>query len=335
VVGSDNYDALVGSNPLGVVFSEYSLARPAAWEYLRPILAENGGWAVFIFTPRGQNHAYDLYRMAQTRPDWFVQRLTVKETGVVPEAVIEGERRAGMPEALIQQEYYCSFSAAVVGSYFGSLLEQAEQDGRIGAAPGDPALPVHTAWDLGISDSTAIWFFQAAAGEVRIIDYYENQGQPLSHYAEVLRARGYVYGDDFVPHDAKVRELGTGRTRIETLLGLGRHPRLVPAHTLADGINAVRETLARCWFDGERCAAGLKALKLYQRDWDEAGHCYRDRPRHDWTSHAADAFRYLAMGWREMAPPPLSAAGRLLSVGPANQVTLNDLWSARPRRGRI
>ena len=334
VVGSDNYDALVGANPIGVVFSEFSLANPAAWNYLRPILAENGGWALFVFTPRGENHAFDLYEMARGLPGWFAERLTVDDTQAINEAVIEEERRSGMPEALVQQEYFCSFSAALVGSYFGALLEAADSDGRVSHVAHDPLLPVHTAWDLGIGDSTAIWFFQVVGREIRIVDYYENHGEALGHYAEVLRQRGYAYGDDWVPHDARVRELGTGRTRVETLKRLGRHPRVVAGHTLEDGINAARETLPRCWFDRERCQVGLRALRHYQRDWDSERHCFDEKPRHDWTSHAADAFRYLALAWAEMAPPPPKKRRKLFSTNGDNEVGLDDLWPTAERKRR-
>lgn len=179
----------------------------------------------------------------------------------------------------------------------------------------DPALPVHTAWDLGIGDSTSIWFWQVSGNEIRIVDYYENHGRNLSHYASELSSKPYRYGKDYVPHDARVRELGTGKTRIETLSELGRNPTLIPAHTIMDGINAARLMFPRCWFDGEKCKDGLEALRQYRTDYDERKRIFTEAPRHDWTSHAADAFRYLAMAWREMSVPE----------PPKHQVIFRDL----------
>ncbi len=169
--------------------------------------------------------------------------------------------------------------------------------------PYEPLLPVHTAWDLGIGDSTAIWFFQVAGKEVRVIDHYENHGQGLPHYASVLASKGYAYGDDWLPHDAKVRELGTGRTRVETMISLGRKPRIVPDHKLMDGINAVRQTIPNMWFDAYKCADGLEALRQYRSEFDEKAKIFKDNPKHDWCSHASDACRYLAMAYREIKAP--------------------------------
>lgn len=196
------------------------------------------------------------------------------------------------------------FSTVFEGAYYVRELIDAKDQGRICKVPIDPLVPVHTAWDLGIGDSTAIWFFQTVGPEVRVVDYYESTGQGLPHYASVLKAKGYIYGDDWVPHDAKVRELGTGRTRIETLELLERKPRLVPSHTLMDGINATRETLPKCWFDEERTDYGLDALRQYRSEYDEKAAVFDDKPLHDWTSHAADAFRYMAMAWKEMTAGP-------------------------------
>lgn len=191
------------------------------------------------------------------------------------------------------------FAEVFEGAYYVRDLIDAREAGRIGNVAVEPLLPVHTAWDLGIGDSTAIWFFQVSGKEIRVVDFYESTGHGLPHYADVLDAKGYRYGTDWVPHDAKVRELGTGRTRVETLEGLGRNPHLIPQHSLMDGINAVRETLPHCWFDAERTDYGLDALRQYRSEFKEDAAVFQDRPLHDWTSHAADAFRYLAMAWRE------------------------------------
>lgn len=303
LVGADNFNALVGSPPVGLVFSEFSLTNPAAWDYLRPILAENGGWCVFVMTPRGRNHAWKLYEMARTRPDWFAQLLTVDDTKAIRADVIAEERASGMPENMVAQEYYCSFDAALPGAYYGKLLQDAEAEKRIGRVPWAPDAVVHTAWDLGIGDSTAIWFCQQVGQETRLIDYYENFGVGLDHYAKALRERPYVYGEHILPHHAQVADLSTGRSRLQTLALLGIHGRVLAREpNVEDGINAVRNLLPRCWFDADKCARGLDALRQYRCDYDAERKIYSARPRHDWTSHAADAFRYLARGLPEGRP---------------------------------
>lgn len=299
VVGSDNYDRLVGANPVGVVFSEWSLTDPRAWDYVRPILAENGGWAVFIYTPRGKNHGFELYDLARHRRDWFAEKLTVEDTGILTPEVIAEERASGMSEALIRQEYYCSFEAANEGSYYGRLLEEAEQAGRVTAVPPQPELTVDTWWDLGIGDSTAIWFVQRAGLELHCIDYYECSGEGLAHYAKVLQERGYVYGTHWAPHDIAARELGTGKSRQEVARGLGLHLKIAPKLAVEDGIEAVRNLLPRSWFDAEKCRQGLRALKSYHREYHERRQAYLPHPVHDWASHGSDAFRTGAVTVRE------------------------------------
>lgn len=316
VVGSDNPDSLVGAPPFGIVFSEWALSNPSAWGYLSPILAENGGWASFITTSRGRNHAYTLHqralKSARTDGQWFAETLTVDDTGVVTPQMIEEARNdyvalfgRDAAEALIQQEYHCSFEAAILGAYWGREMVDAEREGRLGVVDHDEALPVHTAWDLGVGDDTAIWLFQISAGQIHVIDYYADSGKWAGHYVEWLEARqkqcGYRYGHDWVPHDARARDWtnkgpgGEAKTRIQTLLELGRKPRIVPDHTLDDGINAARRMLRRCRFDAERCDLGIEALRQYKREWDDDKKAFKDKPLHDWTSHAADAFRYLCI----------------------------------------
>jgi hypothetical protein len=311
VVGSDNFNSLVGASPAGLVFSEYALADPSAWDYLRPILAENGGWALFLFTPRGRNHAFELYEMASSRPDWFAQRLGVDGSGAIGPDVIATERASGMSEDMIRQEYYCSFNAAIPGAYYARLLEAADLEGRIGAVPWDPELPVITAWDLGIGDATSIWFCQLAASEARLIDYHECFGVGLDHYVARLRERPYRYQEHILPHDALVADLSSGHSRLQTLAGLGVDARvLARERNVADGIEAVRALLPRCRFDAGKCAPGIEALRQYRSDYDPARRLYSPRPRHDWASHAADAFRYLARGLPERGLAPAPTAGR-------------------------
>lgn len=308
LVGSDSFDSLVGSPPIGVTASEWALANPAAWAYLRPILRENGGWAVFITTPRGKNHVYRMFQGAASDPDWFVQRLSAVQTGTLTAAELDKERLEYQREygaedgdALFAQEYLCDWDAAIVGSYYGKMMRDAEREGRVRSVPYDPMALVHTAWDLGLSDSTAIWFFQLCGGEIHIIDYLENSGQPLAWYAGELNKKPYAYGEHILPHDAEAKELQTNRSRTDTLRGLNLNVRVLKASgaekiLVADGINAVRTILPRCWFDAEKCSKGIDALKAYRREYDEAKKAFHDRPVHDWASHPSDAFRYLALG---------------------------------------
>lgn len=345
VVGSDNFNSLVGATPVGITFSEWAIANASAWGYMRPILLENGGWAHFITTPRGKNHAYTMLQAAQADPAWLGEVLAAEETGVFTPEQLAGERAEYVREygedvgaALFDQEYSCSFDAAILGSYWGADLRRLEREGRLTTVPIDPALPVHTAWDLGVGDSTAIWLWQASGPEVRVVDFYESHGVGLDHYAKELEAKreaagGWRWGHDWVPHDAKVKELGTGRTRVETLIGLGRRPRLVPGAKLDDGINAARQIFSRTWFDS-RCSDAVEGLKAYRRDYDEQNRVYRDRPKHDWTSHRADAFRYLALAWREIVPEVQVVPGRRIGVGPHNEVTFDDLWQSAPEQRR-
>jgi hypothetical protein len=298
VVGTDNCDALVGANPVGVVFSEYSLQDPKAWDLIRPILAENGGWALFIFTARGRNHGYDLVNMAKDNAKWFCEVLSVDKTGAIPMSVVDDERASGMPEELIQQEYFCSFDAPLVGAYYGDGMAKALQEKRIAKIPWEPRIPVCTAWDLGVGDSTCIWFFQIFGHEIRLIDFYENNGEGLPHYIKVLKEKDYIYDKHYAPHDIEVRELTSGKARIEVARSLGIKFTVVKQHSIEDGIDCVRSIFNRCWFDVDRCERGIEALRQYRKDFDEKKRVFRDKPLHDWSSHAADAFRYLAWGLR-------------------------------------
>ena len=312
VVGSDRYNSLVGTPPAGVVLSEWALANPSAWAYLAPILAENGGWATFITTPRGRNHVKTMLDMARNDPRWFTEVLTVESTKAISLETVEQQRKdyhslygADAGDALIEQEYFCSFEAAILGAYWGKELIRAEREGRITEVPVDEAAKVHVVWDLGIDDSMALWFFQICGPEVHLVDYHEASGYGFEHYAQVKRDKGYDYGVDWVPHDAKVRELGTGRTRIETMKLMGFNPRLVPDHKVMDGINAARQTLPRCWFDAVKCERGIECLRQYRAEWDDDKKVFKQTPLHDWASHGADGFRYLSMAWREMKPEPV------------------------------
>jgi len=338
--GADNPDRLRGAYLDGVVLDEYADMRPSVWgEVIRPMLADRQGWGTFIGTPKGRNEFFDIWDRAQKdEENWFAMMLRASATGILPKSELEEARRDMTPEQY-DQEFECSFEAAILGAYFGKEVAEAERAGRICELPYERSLPVHTAWDLGIGDSTAIWFFQVVGSEIRVIDHYEAHGQGLPHYAGVLAAKGYRYGEDYVPHDAKVRELGTGRTRIETLQQLGRNPKLVPQHKIMDGINAARLSMPVVWFDRFKCADGIEALRQYRADFDEKTRAFKDAPRHDWTSHSADAFRYLAMAWREMVPQPeRPREPKQLIINPApgekTTATFNDIAGPLGQRRR-
>jgi phage terminase large subunit len=320
--GADNPDRLRGAYLDGVVMDEYADMRPSVWgEVIRPMLADRRGWGTFIGTPKGRNEFFAICERARENADWYSAVLKASETGLLPREELEDARGDMTPEQY-EQEFECSFDAAITGAYFGKELAQADRDGRIRDVPYDQASPVFTAWDLGFGDSTAIWFFQMVGPAIHVIDHYENNGQKLEHYVEVLRRRGYEYGEDFVPQDAKVHELISGRTRVEHLTEMGRELRVIRKHKVEDGINAARMAIPRCYFDKTRCAEGLEALRQYRTEFDEKTRAFKDNPRHDWTSHTADAFRYMALGWQELAMPekPRDVIAELIKPK-----TLNDV----------
>ena len=271
---------------------------------------------MFLGTPAGHNHFFDLLETAKSElenksDDWYFKICKASETGIVKEGELEAARIQMTPEQY-EQEYECSFTAAIIGAYYGKLLADAEDNGRITRVPYDPMYPVHTAWDLGVNDSTAIWFAQIfRGGAVNVIDYYESSGVGLDHYSDILSKKDYNYGDHLAPHDIEVRELGSGKSRLETAYSLGIKFRVIPKMKIADGINAARMLIPRCYFDRDNCAEGLDYLRQYRQEWDEKKKVFRDRPRHDYTSHAADAFRYLAVGLEKrtnMVKPPQQIA---------------------------
>ena len=333
--GADNPDRLRGLYLDGCILDEFADMRPSVWgEVIRPMLMDRKGFAAFIGTPKGRNELFRLWDRAERDPEWFTLMLRASDSGLLEPEEIEAAKRELSPEQF-EQELECSFDVAIMGAYWGKELTQAEREGRICDVPYDPLLPVYCSWDLGIGDSTAIWLFQVAGKEVRVIDYYENHSQGLPHYASVLASKPYRYGDDWVPHDARVRELGTGRTRVETLLSLGRRPRVVPDHKVDDGINAVRVTLPVMWFDRANCGDGVEALRQYQAEYDERARTFKNSPKHDWTSHPADAMRYLCMAYREMKPtPPEKPVGIIRQPTLAEMTAMHDK-SRKRATGRI
>jgi hypothetical protein len=296
--GADNYDRLRGIYLDGIVIDEPADIDPRAWpEVIRPALADHNGWGVFIGTPKGRNHFYDLVTAGEKSPaDWLVLRLPVSATGLIDQAELADARRT-MSREQYQQEFECSFDAAVIGSYYGKQMAEAEaaKPSRITGVPYDPSIRVWTAWDLGIRDAMAIWFAQLVGREIHLIDYYEQTGADLGHYVRELDKRTYAYDHDILPHDAQAKELGTGKSRKEFLEGLGRKTQLAPNLRIEDGIEAVRMILPRCWFDKTRCARGIDALKMYRAEYDARLQNIRPTPVHDWASHGSDAFRMLAI----------------------------------------
>ena len=290
----------------GVVLDEFADMRPQMWhEVVRPTLSDRNGFATIIGTPKGKNAFWHMWRDAQINPGWFHLMLKAAHTKVLPDHELK-EARAQMGEDRYAQEYECSFEAAIRGAFYAEELRRAAAEGRIGHVSIDRSVPVHTAWDLGISDSTAIWFIQCVARERRLVDYYESSGVGLDHYAgeldEKRRKYGWVYGRHFLPHDIAQREMSSGHSRIETLRGFGIEPEIVRAHNVLDGINAVRRMLDRTWIDAERCARGLEALREYRREWDDRLKDLKASPLHDWASHGADALRTFAAGFDDPAP---------------------------------
>lgn len=308
VIGSDNYQGVIGAGPYGIVYSEYMLSDPNCWLYLQPILEENGGWAIFNGTPRGRNHFHAIWELGQTEEGWFSERLTAKDTGVFTDEQlakikreIAKERGDDEAENLINQEYFCSWDAAIPGSYYGKQIAALEAADCVGHVPYDPRYPVTTGWDLGVGDSTAIWFAQRTRTELRVIDYYEASGVGADHYAKVIKEKPYMYERHILPHDANDREWGNNASsRVDVLKGLGVRPLTILARaSVDDGINAVRVALHGARFDRVKCDRGIDALRQYQKRWDEKLKVFSQAPLHDWTSHAADAFRYLAQGMRD------------------------------------
>ena len=338
VVGSDNYNSLVGSPPAGVVYSEWALANPSSRAYLRPILLENGGWQMFITTPRGRNHAHRTYEAAKADPNAFAQVQSALQTGIWTPEQLEIERiqyRADFGDdqgdALFDQEYMCSFDAAIMGAYYGKEMARAEASGRVTTVPYTPGYPVYTAWDLGYSDDTSIWFWQVIGREARIIGCHSTSGKDLDYYIGLIKSKGYEYEYHWLPHDARAKTLASGGKSIEEQLwnglkGYGRI-RIVPSLSVQDGIQAARVLINCAYMDAEACKDGIDALKQYRRKWDDDRKCFQDNPLHDWTSHLSDAFRMMAIAWKEEAIIP--------AAPPIQQgYSLEDLWKSNEKRRR-
>lgn len=304
--GADNPDALRGIYLDDVTLDEPADMNPRLWpEVIRPTLVDRGGRATFIGTPKGRNDFHAICEMAKKHPDWLFMMLRASETRLIPPKELEALRENMTPEQF-EQEFECSFEAAILGAYYGRELSIADNDGRVCTVPYDDNAPVHTAWDLGYSDDTAIWFYQVVKNEIHVIDYYFASGRDIDHYAKVVLDKRFAYDTHWLPHDAKAKTLASGGKSIQEQLsahfGWGAI-RIVPNLSLEDGVQAARKMFPRLYFDEKRCYNGIEALRQYQREWDGDRKCFKEKPRHDWTSHAADAFRYLAVAWQEDYKP--------------------------------
>lgn len=337
--GADNADAMRGLGFDGIYLDEYGDFKASVWgNVIRPALSDKQGWCVFGGTPKGKNQFWNIYETARQNPaEWFLLRLPASSSGLLPPSELAAAR-AQLTEDQYLQEMETSFEASILGSFYGTELREAEEQGRITNVAVDPNVPVHTAWDLGYRDDTSVWWYQVVRGEIHVVDFYSVSGANIQELAQVITDRGYRYGKHFLPHDAKAKTLASGgKSIIEQLaqyLGLGTLS-IVPDLSVQDGIQAVRQMLPRVWFDN-KCYEGVEALKQYQREYDEDKKAFRQTPRHDWTSHPADAFRMMAISWKN--EPVIKAPDREkpLMVGPMNTVTLNDMWStAKPKGARI
>jgi hypothetical protein len=335
--GADAPDSLRGNFCDGIVLDEYADMKPRVWgEIIRPLLADRMGWATFIGTPKGHNAFYDIYNEAQKSPNWFIKTLRADESNLLPEAELE-DARASMSVNQYEQEFLCSFEAAITGAYYGQEMRRITDLGRITTVEYDPMFPCHTSWDLGFNDSTSIIWFQSVYGEIRVLDHHSSNGQAIPFYTGLLAQKadefGYKYGTHYLPHDARAKTLASGGKsiieQISTKIDL-KHLKIVPNLSLQDGIQATRLALNRCWFDN-RCEELIECLRQYQREWDDDKKVFRDRPKHDWTSHSSDAMRYLSVVWKDEEGPILKDNRiRGLHVG-ETEVTLNEMWRETPK----
>jgi phage terminase large subunit len=336
--GADNPDALRGLYLDGVILDEVADMRPRVWgEIIRPLLADREGWAVFIGTPKGHNFFYEIWKTANASESWFATSIRASTSGLIKAEELK-DASQGMTDDQYEQEFECSFEAAILGAYYGKELKILEESGRIAKVEYDRSLPVFTAWDLGYHDDTAIFFYQVTHSEIHVIDYYSGSGLAIEDYAHAVTSKGYKYERHYLPHDARAKTLASGgKSVIEQLanhLGISKLA-IVPSLSVQDGIQAARVMMPRVWFDKDNCESAVELLKQYQREWDEDKKAFRDKPRHDNTSHCADAFRMMAVAWRENKPkieeivdifPVKGQNGRIVTA------PLDDLWNEKPRK---
>ncbi len=325
--GADNADRMRGLAFSGLVADEFGDWKPSVWGYvIRPALADRQGWAVIIGTPKGRNQFCEVYENGLRKPEeWLTLSIKASESGLLPDEEIKA-LKSELSEDAYRQEMECDFEAALPGAFYGRELREMSEDGRIrDNIEIEHSQPVHTAWDLGFDDDTSIWFFQVVAGEVRFIDCYSASGEDIAHYANIIRSRGYRYGTHYLPHDAVPKTLAAGgRSIMAQLLEQGVKPcRIAPNLSVQDGIQAVRKMLKKTYIDASMCADGLDALRQYQREYDEDKKMFRDKPRHDWTSHYADAFRMAAVSW--FAPKEVFSEPKYEMHNDVSQLRMGDL----------
>lgn len=295
VLGSDNYDAIRGTNPCGVILSEYAYQNPNVWKLiLDPILSKNKGWAVFNSTPNGRNHFFDLYQYGINNPDeFYVSKITNSDTHFISDNDIAKKKAQGISEEFLAQEYECSFDIGVEGSYYGKQMRDMKNEKRIGYVPYDRNCLVYTAWDLGFADSMSIVFFQRRGNEILVIDFYENRGYQLAHYLEELRRKNYNYGKHYIPHDGKAHDR-LGNTFTDIAQAQGFSMTVLPRQTsILEGIEKVRGMLPRVFIDETKCDYLIRCLLDYHAEYDERSQVYKSHPHHNWSSHAADAVRLM------------------------------------------
>ena len=335
--GADNADALRGIYLDGADLDEFGDFRPSVWgNVIRPALSDRRGWAVFGGTPKGRNEFWTIRESARRNPqDWYFLELRASESGILDPEEIEAARRQLTPEQFAQ-EFECDFAAALPGAYYGREMVQAERQGRIGRVPHDEAIPVFTAWDIGYRDDTAIWWYQVVRGEIHVIDYHASSGQDLGYYVKLVTEKPYTYKHHWLPHDARAKTLASGGKSIIEQLASGldfKKLGVVPNLEVQDGIQAARRAINISWFDEDSCTEGLEALRQYQREYDEDKKAFREKPRHDWTSHPADAFRMLAVAYELEAPKrePKKDVDFTRFVVPEKE-TLNQAWERHERQ---
>lgn len=336
--GADNADAMRGLGFDGLYLDEYGDFKPSVWgNVVRPALSDKQGWCVFGGTPKGKNQFWNIYETSRKLPnEWFSLSLPASKSKLLPESELEAAK-AQLAEDQYLQEYECSFEAAIIGAIWGTEMRKVSEDGRITKVENQIEVKTHTAWDLGHTDDTAIWWYQVIAGEIHIVDYFALSGGTIEEFVAKIKEKPYNYGKHYLPHDARARTLASGgKSVIEQMaVGLGiNNLSIVPSLTVQDGIQAVRMALPRCWFDAEKCADGIEALRQYQREYDEDKKAFRQTPKHDWTSHPADAMRMLAISWREEPKDNPPDPSKVLIVGPENEVTMNDMWAIHKQTAR-
>ena len=335
--GGDNPDALRGNYLDGVVMDEMADMKPRLWgEIVRPLLADRLGWATFIGTPKGHNGFYEIFSKAEQQQNWYVKVLRASQTNILPQEELD-DARSMMSEDQYEAEFECNFESAILGAYYGKEMRELTDQGRIADVEHDSMFKVNTAWDLGYSDDTSIWWYQVIHGEIRILDYHSSNGETVEYYTDLIQQKKreykYEYGIHWLPHDARAKTLASGGKSIIEQIS-NKIPieslKIVPSLSLQDGIQASRMALKRSWFD-HKCIDGIECLRQYQREYDEDKKVFRDKPRHDWTSHGADAYRMLSIAWKD-EDKVLSKDNSIRGISvDANEVTLNELWAVSPK----